>query len=370
MGDSNCFLGSSQSATNGTSGSAFVVPSVVVVSGSRKENEPFDNQQRRRLLLQTIILGLVPLILLILLLVSRFFKKMSKKRFATHAGSWYSENADDLNNQLSQWLSKAKAVHSPARAIIAPHAGYIYCGACSAHAYRQVDPQRIKRVFILGPAHHARLYGCALTGLEKYQTPLYDLTVDSKIYQELLATGHLEVMSRETDEEEHSIEMHLPFIAKVMESKKGQFTIVPVLVGSLQGEKEKVYGKIFGNYLLNPENLFVISSDFCHWGRRFNYTFYDESYGEIWQSIEYLDKMGMNIIENMDAKAFSDYLLQYQNTICGRHPIMVLLHAIESIRSSSGNNMKMKFIKYAQSSQVKSMRDSSVSYASGALVIQ
>jgi protein MEMO1, putative len=59
--------------------------------------------------------------------------------------------------------------------------------------------------------------------------------------------------------------MHLPFIAKVMEDC--QFTIVPVLVGSLYADKETLYGKIFAPYLTNPENLFVFSSDFCHWGK-------------------------------------------------------------------------------------------------------
>ncbi|XP_036363355.1 protein MEMO1 isoform X1 [Octopus sinensis] len=276
------------------------------------------------------------------------------------------QNLKQCGWKASTFLSHATI---PAPVCVNDHAGYIYCGACAAHAYRQIDPQKIKRIFILGPAHHVRLYGCALSSMEKYQTPFYDLTIDSKVYKELMATGHLEQMSRETDEQEHSIEMHLPYIAKVMESKKGQFTIVPILVGSLQGDKEKIYGKLLGEYLSNPENLFVVSSDFCHWGRRFNFIYNDEAAGEIWQSIESLDRMGMSIIERMDAKAFSEYLQQYQNTICGRHPIMVLLHAIESIQEI-GHNFNMKFLKYAQSSQVKHIRDSSVSYASAALTIQ
>ena len=75
------------------------------------------------------------------------------------------------------------------------------------------------------------------------------------------------MMSQQVDEEEHSIEMHLPYIAKVMESRKGKFTIVPVMVGATNGQRQADYGKIFSPYLANPENLFVISSDFCHWGK-------------------------------------------------------------------------------------------------------
>ncbi len=74
-------------------------------------------------------------------------------------------------------------------------------------------------------------------------------------------------MSQSVDEEEHSIEMHLPYVAKVMESRRGQFSIVPVLVGALKEDREKEYGQIFSKYLADPSNLFVISSDFCHWGK-------------------------------------------------------------------------------------------------------
>lgn len=77
-------------------------------------------------------------------------------------------------------------------------------------------------------------------------------------------------------------------------SYKHQFTIVPVLVGSLSPEREACYGRIFSSYLADPQNLFVISSDFCHWGQRFRYTYYDRSFGNIYQSIEGLDKAVRN----------------------------------------------------------------------------
>lgn len=61
-------------------------------------------------------------------------------------------------------------------------------------------------------------------------------------------------------------------------------------MGSLSPEKEACYGRILSSYLADPQNLFVISSDFCHWGQRFRYTYYDRSYGNIYQSIEGLDR--------------------------------------------------------------------------------
>nr|XP_032516170.1 uncharacterized protein LOC116769238 [Danaus plexippus plexippus] len=88
----------------------------------------------------------------------------------------------------------------------------------------------------------------------------------STIYAELEATGQFEFMDVQTDEDEHSIEMHLPYIAKVMEEFKTAFTIIPILVGSLSPDREAKYGAILAPYLADPQNLVVVSSDFCHWG--------------------------------------------------------------------------------------------------------
>lgn len=296
---------------------------------------------------------------------------MSARR-ATHAGSWYSDSSKELGKQLDNWLNAADLIHGPARAIIAPHAGYQYCGACSAFAYRQVSPVVVQRVFILGPSHHVRLAGCALSTATKYRTPLYDLRIDANVYADLDATGQFERMNMDVDEDEHSIEMHLPYIAKVMEEYKDSFTIVPVLVGSLSPDREAAYGRIFARYLADPQNLFIISSDFCHWGHRFRYTYYDRNWGEIYQSITKLDRTAMDIIETLNPSAFTDYLKKYGNTICGRHPIGVLLQAASYLQraGTNGHKMSLKFLKYAQSSQCISMNDSSVSYAAGALTFE
>lgn len=296
---------------------------------------------------------------------------MAKVRRATHAGSWYTDNGGELNDQLGHWLADASASHAPARAIIAPHAGYYYCGACGAYAYKQINPAHVKKVFILGPSHHVHLTSIALSPVELYKTPLYDLPIDTNVYRHLQSTGMFQTMSVEADEDEHSIEMQLPYIAKVMESRRGQFTVVPMMVGSLSLEKEQAFGKVLAPYLADPNNLFVISSDFCHWGQRFRYTHYDNSRGDIWQSIEHLDRMGMEKIEAMDHVAFNEYLKQFHNTICGRHPIGVLLAAITVLKETgNGHQYSLKFTRYAQSTKCRSMKDSSVSYASAAFVVK
>lgn len=97
------------------------------------------------------------------------------------------------------------------------------------------------------------------------------------------------------------------------------------MVGVLSFEREAEFGTLLAKYLGDPQNLFIISSDFCHWGERFRYTHYDETCGSIHKSIEVLDRQGMELIEQLDPEPFSAYLRKYNNTICGRHPIGVFL---------------------------------------------
>lgn len=295
---------------------------------------------------------------------------MSVRR-ASHAGSWYSNSSEELSRRLQHWLNQATFCHGPAKAIIAPHAGYRYSGECAAHAYKQINPSLVKRVFILGPSHHVGTAKCALSPAEILKTPLYDLKVDTEVVTELDRTGAFEWFDLEDDEREHSIEMQLPYLAKVMEECKDQFTVVPVVVGSLSRDFEARYGRIFANYLSDPGNIFIVSSDFCHWGRRFRYTYLISTNNSVDKAIEELDKMGMEIIEKLDPSEFANYLRKHKNTICGRHAIGVLLEAVQEVlKRSECQNGSFKFLKYAQSNRCKDTSDSSVSYAAGALVFE
>ena len=82
-------------------------------------------------------------------------------------------------------------------------------------------------------------------------------------------TGKFGQMTKKQDEQEHSLEMHLPFIAKVF--KGHNVSLVPILVGNLTKAKEKEYGKILAPFFEDKETLFIVSSDFCHWGDDFDY---------------------------------------------------------------------------------------------------
>ncbi|XP_065320187.1 protein MEMO1-like isoform X2 [Gordionus sp. m RMFG-2023] len=262
-------------------------------------------------------------------------------RKASHAGTWYSGSKVQLNEQISLWLKNPIIKTEATKAIISPHAGYTYSGSTAAYAFKNLIPSKIKRIFILGPSHHVHLDICALSPATFYETPFYNLKIDQEIYEKLRKSGKFKIFNIKQDEDEHSLEMQLPYIAKIMEGFQNNFTIIPIIVGSLGYQKEIEYGK----YLRH----------------RFSYTYYDQSHGDIYQSIEHIDKMGMNIIESMDPQHFNKYLKEYGNTICGRHPIAVLLQILKNVRQDQ--QCSIKFLRYTQSNKSKTFHDSSVSYA-------
>ncbi|KAJ5077749.1 protein memo1 [Anaeramoeba ignava] len=284
-------------------------------------------------------------------------------RSATHAGSWYPGTKKALTQQLTEFFSKAEQViKEPIKALICPHAGYVYSAPTAAYAWKNVQPdkQKIDRVFVLGPSHHEYFKGCMLTSMQEYSTPLGNLVVDTETNKKLHETKKFEKMSKSIDEEEHSIELHMPFIVHALGTSP---KIVPILVGEITKESALEYGKILSPFLNEENTLFVISSDFCHWGYNFGYTTVLAKNKEdpLWKSIENLDKLGMEMIETLEAEKFSNYLDKYSNTICGRNPILILMNA------ANPEKQQMKFVHYAQSNKVKSKRDMSVSYAAGCL---
>ncbi|KAF5285331.1 hypothetical protein FQA39_LY04430 [Lamprigera yunnana] len=277
-------------------------------------------------------------------------------RKASHAGKWYPDEAHVLSDQLNS--------------------------GCTL----QIQYTILHAQLLFRPSHYANVTGCALSSMSKYQTPLYDIDVDTKgicneksykmrltemisVNEYLQQTGKFQIMESFVEEEEHSIEMQLPYIAKVMQKYANQYTIVPVLVGVLNPVEQETYGKIFAQFLLEPSNLFIISSDFCHWGPRFQFTHYDESCGEIHKSIEALDYAAMDILKQLSSVKFRRYLSKLKNTICGRYPILVLLKTIEEVCQNTKNvNFELRFLNYQQSSKCTTMNDSSVSYAAASVI--
>ncbi|AWU74215.1 uncharacterized protein C5L36_0A08130 [Pichia kudriavzevii] len=307
-------------------------------------------------------------------------------RRATHAGSWYSSSKQALKGQISSFLSESKQAKVPgARVLVGPHAGYAYAGPILGKAYSALDTDNIQRVFIFGPSHHVYYKGCVLTtSADYYDTPFGKLEVDNEVINELIdSDSHIfKKMNLDVDEDEHSLEMHMPFLYSVTNNVGKKVKIVPIMISASDETFEKKLTKYLKPYFNDKSNAFIVSTDFCHWGIRFSYISYTPT-GDlkdlvekpssklqipIYESIKCLDTAAMTIMSTGSYRSFKDYMMLTENTICGAKPLALLMLLMEDFISNREENT-IKFNGYAQSSKVVSLRDSSVSYGSGYAVI-
>ena len=315
-------------------------------------------------------MNLIKIIFLLLLICIVKCSKSHKKennliRPASHLGSWYHNSPELLSQEINQYISNSKKLKNNgyAKSIIVPHAGYRFSGPTMAQSYININPDNYNRVVILGPSHHSYFQGCGLTSFEKFATPFGEINVDIKYIKKLLTKKDIFFeVDKSIDINEHSIEMELTFLKYIFNQK--DFSIIPIIVGDNNYETNKKIAEMLYELYKDKNTLFVISSDFCHWGRNFRYTYYNKNFENIWESIQDLDKQALDIIEEINSEKLEKYFKKTKNTICGRNPISISLLIIELYKKNHSNE-KVKFIKagYAQSNKVKSIYETSVSYA-------
>ena len=310
-------------------------------------------------------------IIFVLLLLTNFINSIAsyKKdgmliRPASHSGSWYQNSPQLLSQEITQYLSNTKKLNKGfVKSIIVPHAGYRFCGQIMAQSFINIFPNNYNRVVILGPSHHEYFQGCGLTSFEKFDTPLGSLNIDVNYIKRLLKKSDLFFeVEKSVDINEHSIEMELPFLKYIFKDK--ELSIIPIIVGDNDFDTNKKIAEALYELYEDKNTLFVISSDFCHWGRNFGFMTYDKKFENIWESIQDLDKQALDIIEEINSEKLDKYFKRTRNTICGRNPISISLSLVEKYKNYHKNE-KVEYIKagYTQSNKVKSMYETSVSYA-------
>jgi AmmeMemoRadiSam system protein B len=183
-------------------------------------------------------------------------------RPAAVAGSFYPGEPSILASEVATYLAQARdgAPSAPApKAIIAPHAGYMYSGPIAASVYARLEPLRgkVRRVVLAGPAHRVHVDGIALPSVAAFDSPLGSVRLDTATIDRLRRLPFAETSDR-AHASEHSLEVHVPFLQSVL----GAFELVPIVVGDASpGQMAQVFDLVWGG----EETLIVVSSDLSHY---------------------------------------------------------------------------------------------------------
>lgn len=201
-------------------------------------------------------------------------------RAAAVAGKFYSASPSVLMDQFNEWFNDQVPDLKNIHALIVPHAGYLFSGHTAALAYRCILHQadHIERVILLGPSHRFYFHGCALPQADYFETPLGQIHIDAQV-RSTLNEAEPVILSDAMHEEEHSLEVQLPFIQYALSG----ITLIPIVTSDISPD---VLAKLI-EPLWDAKTLVIVSSDLSHF----------HSYAEA----QKIDAITCHQIENYDA---------------------------------------------------------------------
>ncbi len=184
----------------------------------------------------------------------------SRVRPAAVAGQFYPADVGQLQSMLTDMLgSKKPYTGKPVKALVVPHAGFIYSGPVAASAYQAIAKQatQIRRVVLLGPSHRVGFHGIALPTASAFQTPLGMVRIDQSALAQIRSYPQVQDLDQ-AHQQEHSLEVQLPFLQTLL----NDFLLVPLVVGECPASQvAEVIEALWGG----DETLFVISTDLSHY---------------------------------------------------------------------------------------------------------
>jgi AmmeMemoRadiSam system protein B/AmmeMemoRadiSam system protein A len=268
------------------------------------------------------------------------------------AGAWYPADPAALKAQVDGFLAAARggAAAGTLRALIVPHAGYAYSGPTAGEGYALVKGRTYRRVLILAPSHYSGFRGLSVDAVDAYRTPLGDVPLDLEAIKTLRASPLVRA-DADARAREHSIEIQLPLLQRALAPG---WRLVPVLVGQLGGADDRAAADLL-RPLADDGTLVVVSSDFTHYGPRFDYQPFRLD-ARTPERLKELDEGAIARILDKDAAGFLAYQGQTGITVCGYRPIDILLRLL-------GPGARVARVAYTTSGALTGDYENSVSYA-------
>jgi MEMO1 family protein len=237
------------------------------------------------------------------------------------AGSWYPGGAQELARTVDGYLARVdrEPIAGELLGLISPHAGYAYSGQTAAYAYHQLEGRPVSRVILMGPSHRAWWGDFAVSTEEAYETPLGRVAVDQPL---VAALADRLPLRRVQGDAEHSLEIQLPFLQRQL----GDFRLVPIMTGADDPAAAIQMAAALADILrTQPETqgriLLVASSDLHH----------IEDYDEVVRR----DRQVVDAIADLDLERLTSLLMSPRSSVCGRIPILTVLHAAKALGANS-----------------------------------
>ncbi len=282
----------------------------------------------------------------------------SRVRPAQKAGQWYPGERAWATAEMDRMLraaAEAPRLRSKPIALVVPHAGWSYSGGAAAAAYGQLNRGDFDRVVLLGPSHRSAFDGFALVDYDAHETPLGRIALCREAAA--LRDGHLVRDLPGADRGEHSLELQLPWLQETL----GAFCIVPILVGRTDAQAERALAQRLAG-LSNDRTLFVVSSDFVHYGERFEYSPFGDSANAARDQVFALENRAVELLRRKDAVGLRQFIATTGATICGYRGMLVLL---EMLSKTAPEAQAVTFAHYSSGDLAGERDDSgSVGYVS------
>ena len=279
----------------------------------------------------------------------------ARTRPSALAGSWYPDDRAALVAGAHFLMRLGAGAPTPGAmpvALVVPHAGWSYSGVAAATAFRLLKPGLFDRVVVTAPSHYGSFRGYALDDASAYRTPMGDVALCDGA---LAALQGIDAGVRAgVGDREHSVEIELPFLQATL----GRFCLVPVLVGETDEALERSFAERLAK-LADGRTLFVFSSDFSHYGPRFDYQPFGALSPAVREKVRAMNERAEALLESVDAGGFRGYLRETGNTICGRNGLATMLELLPRVAPKA---RAVPLAHYASGDLPGMQEDSSVSY--------